>query len=200
MAAGKVLTGFSLPYVALYSASGTTITYSSGQKLARGVSVSISPETADDNKFHADNIAAESAPGLFTGGEITLTVDGLKNAAEKLIMGLPAPTATTVGSASVDVYEYGDSMEIPYVGIAFIARYQEDGVQSYVPVLLPKCRFSTAGMEAATQEEEIDWQTQELTASIFRDDSANHVWKKVAEDQESESEAEAVIKALLSIT
>ena len=32
MAAGRVCTGFSLPYVAKYAASGGTITYSDGQK------------------------------------------------------------------------------------------------------------------------------------------------------------------------
>ena len=50
-AAGKVCTGFSLPYVALYN-NGT---YTSGQKLARGVDVTVSPESSDDNKFYADN-------------------------------------------------------------------------------------------------------------------------------------------------
>ena len=36
---GRVITGFSQPYVALYSESGGTVTYASGQILARGVSV-----------------------------------------------------------------------------------------------------------------------------------------------------------------
>lgn len=64
MAAGKVTTGFSLPYVAKYAASGTTVTYSSGQKLARGVNVSITPTTNNtENNFYADNALAESAPG-----------------------------------------------------------------------------------------------------------------------------------------
>ena len=54
MAAGKVCTGFSLPYVALYSASGNTVSYTSAQKLARGVNVDISPDNSDDNNFYAD--------------------------------------------------------------------------------------------------------------------------------------------------
>ena len=81
MAAGRVCTGFSLPYVAKYAASGGTITYSDGQKLARGVSVSIEPESSDDNNFYADNILAESAGTTFTGGDLNLTVDGLLAAA-----------------------------------------------------------------------------------------------------------------------
>lgn len=56
MANGRVLTGFSKPYVAEYSASGNTVTYKSGMILARGVSVSLSVEASDDNIFYADNV------------------------------------------------------------------------------------------------------------------------------------------------
>ena len=51
MAVGRVCTGFSLPYIAKYAATGGTITYSDVQKLARGVSVSIEPESSDSNNF-----------------------------------------------------------------------------------------------------------------------------------------------------
>lgn len=192
-AAGKVLTGFSLPYVALYNHSGTTVTYSSGQKLARGVSVSIEPESGDENNFYADNIAAESSPGVFTNGTATLTVDGLLAAAERLIMGLPEADAQ-------GFMHYGDDMSIPYVGIGFICRYQSDGVTTYTPVILRKCRFTSPGTDANTQEEEIDWQTQELTAAILRDDTAKHDWKYVGGDEVSETAAEAKIKSVFSIT
>ena len=193
MAAGRVLTGFSLPYVAKYTNSGSTITYSQGQKLARGVSVSIEAEAEDDNIFYADNISAESAPGIFTSGTATLTVDGLKLAAEQLIMGIPA-------ADSEGFIHYGESLSIPYVGIGFICRYMEDGVTSYVPVILTKARFVTPGINAQTATETIDWQTQELTASLLRDDSTNHDWKMVGSAETTEAAAEAKIKAHFSIT
>lgn len=200
MAAGKVCTGFSLPYVALYASAGGAVTYSSGQKLARGVDVNISPEAADDNVFYADNVAAETIGGTFSGGEVTLTVDGLLVAAEKLIMGLPDPATLTVGGNSVNVYEYGDAQTIPYVGIAFIVRYMSDGVTTYAPFLLTKARFNTFETAAATQEGAIDWQTQSLTAVLMRDDTAAHNWKKLAEDQSTEADAEAIIKAWFNIS
>lgn len=197
MAAGKVCTGFSLPYVAVYSNSGSTISYASGQKLARGVSVSVAPEVADNNNFYADNVLAESVNGMFTGGTVTLTVDGLLPAAEKLIFGLG--TASTV--STVSVYTYGDSATPPYVGIGFIARYMSDGVTSYKAIVLTKCKFSLPTEEAATQEDQISWQTTALNATIMRDDSADHVWKYVgATEYSSESAAEADLKKLLSIT
>lgn len=197
MAAGKVCTGFSLPYVAVYSNSGSTISYASGQKLARGVSVSVAPEVADNNNFYADNVLAESVNGMFTGGTVTLTVDGLLPAAEKLIFGLG--NASTV--STVSVYTYGDSATPPYVGIGFIARYMSDGATSYKAVVLTKCKFSLPTEEAATQEDQISWQTQALNATIMRDDSEDHVWKYVgATEYTSESAAEADLKKLLSIT
>lgn len=192
MAAGKVLTGFSKPYVALYSASGTTITYTSGQLLARGVDVSISPEASEDNVFYADNIEAENVNGMLTGGTVDLTVDGLLTAAERLIMGLPA---------AVDSWTaYDDDQTVPDVGIGFICRYMSDGVTTYVPIVLPKCQFTQLETEAATQEDEIDWQTQSLSATIKRADDAKHSWKFVGADQTTEAAAEALIKTKLGIS
>lgn len=193
MANGRVLTGFSKPYVALYSHSGSTVTYTSGQILARGVSAEIEPDSNDDeNIFYADNVASESVAGEFTGGSLTLTVDGLLTNAEKLLFGLPA--ADNEGWT-----HYGNSASIPYVGIGFVCRYMSDGVTSYVPVVLTKCRFSMPTLSANTQEDEIDWQTQELSARILKDDSANGDWKMVGSEQTSESSAEDMIKDVFSI-
>ena len=196
-AAGKVCTGFSMPYVAKYSNVGSVVTYSGVMQLARGVSVSLSLDTTDDNVFHADNVSAETAVAIFTGGTATLTVDGLLAEAEKFILGLPETTKVTAGGDQVDVSHYGDGMEIPYVGIGFVVRYQSGGVVTYAPVVLAKARFQQPGLDAATQEESIDWQTQELTATLMRDDTTNHDWKLVGADQSTEAAAESVLKAIL---
>lgn len=200
MANGKVITGYSKPYVALYASNSGSPTYSSGQILARGVDVSVEAETGDSTNFYADNVIAESVGGVFTGATITMTVDGLKDQARKLIMGLPEPTSLTVGSNTVNVYEYDDRQVIPYVGIGFVVRYMEEGVTSYQPVVFTKAAFDVDGLEAATQEETIEYQTQELSATLMRDDSTNHRWRRVGEEQTTEAEAEAVIKAILNIT
>lgn len=200
-AAGKVITGFSSPYVAKYSASGGTVTYSDGMRLARGVSVSINPEVGDANPFYADNVEAETVPGVFTGGTADLVVDGLLNTAEAFVYGLPEPESLSYGeSKTVEVYSYGEGMEIPYVGIGFVVRFMSGGVTTYAPMLLTKTRFQTPNTEAATQEESIEWQTQTLTADLMRDDSADRAWKKIAADQATEAEAEEIVKAMLNIT
>lgn len=191
-AAGKVTTGFSLPYVALYAASGGTITYTSGQKLARGVDVSISPESGSDNNFYADNVIAESDAGKFTGGTLSLTVDGLLPATRKLIFGLPAATGGWT--------EFGDDMAVPYVAVGYIARAQSDGVVTYTPTIIAKCKFNLPEDSAATQEDSINWQTESLTATIMRADDANHTWKFLGDEQSTEAAAEAALKTKLGIS
>lgn len=199
MAAGKVITGFSFPFVAKYNNNDGVVSYSDGMELARGVNVSISAETGDVENFYANNVTAESAGGLFTGGEVTLTVDGLKAAARSLIMGLPTPTSVSVDGASVEIFDYDDRQAIPYVGIGFVVRYMENGVESFRPFVMPKVIFGEEPLEANTQEESIDFQTTELTATILRDDSTNHRWKRIGADQDTEAKAVNVIKALLDI-
>lgn len=190
MAAGKVTIGFSKPYVAIYDPS--TQEYSDGQILARGVGVSAEIESSDDNIFYADNVAAESDAGRFTGGTVTLTVDGLFAAAEKLIMGLP-----TAGSDGFMAYD--DDQAIPYVGIGFVVRYMSDGVETYTPFVFTKTKFTQLAIDANTMEDEIDWQTQELEATVMRGDDAKHTWKLVGGAESTEAAAEAKIKTKFGI-
>ena len=188
-AAGQVTTGFSKPYVATYSNSGTTISYSGVTQLARGVNVNVEPDTGEDNNFYCDNQVGESVAGAFTSGTLTLSVDGLLMAAERLIMGLPS---------AVDSWtEYGDDQSIPYVGVGFVRRVMSDGVTSYIPYVLPKVRFDQITVASETQEEEIDWQTEELSAKIFRADDSNRTWKKIGSGQTTEAAAEALVKTAL---
>ena len=187
----NVKTGFSKPYVALYSANGGTVTYTSGQILARGVSVSLSVNSADAVNFYADNIIAESRGGVFTDGEVTLTVDGLDATAEKLIFNL--------GSPDTDGFTNWGDDSAPYVGIGFVVRTMYLGVEGYQAIILPKCKFNVPSIEANTQEETIEFQPQELVATIMRDDTADRVWVKKGTVRTTEALAEADIQGVFSI-
>lgn len=191
MANGRVCTGFSKPRVALYTNNGGTVTYTNGKALARGVNVALDVETSDDNTFYADNQSAEQASGKFTGGSVTLTVDGLKDDSRKMILGLP--TADADGWTA-----YGNDGEAPYVGIGWIARYMEDGNETFVPTFVTKAKFAMPSDSAETQGESIDWQTEELTATIMRDDSANQNWKFVGKEYATEALAEAALIAKMN--
>lgn len=199
MANGKVCTGFSMPWVALYAESNGTVSYSGGIPLARGVDVTISIESDSDNNFYADNVLAESDRQSFSSGTLSLTVDGLKDAARKLISGVTSTesvTVTTGTTVSFDVYD--DLATVPYVGVGFVVRYMEDGVTSYVPVIIKKVKFSDPEITAATQNESIDWQTQALEGTIMRDDSANHAWRMIGAEQTTEAAAYNAIKSVLT--
>ena len=193
-----VTTGFSKPYVAKYSNTGASVTYSGGMSLGRGVSLSLEVETADDNNFYADNVLAETETGTFTSGTATITVDGLTNEAATLILGLPSPTSFSYGdSQSVQMQGYG-AMNPPYVGYGCVWMTQMEGVTKWWPVILPKVKFGIPSQDMATKEDQIDWQTQELTATIQRDDTAAANWKVIsAEGMDSEAEAFAVVQAYL---
>lgn len=192
MAAGRVITGFSKPYVAVYTNNGGTVTYSDGMVLARGVSVSLAPESSEDNNFYADNVTAESVSGVFTGGTATLTVDGLNPPARALAMGLPA--------AGDDGWTgQGDDTEPPYLGVGYIVRYMSGGDTIYVPTVLTKTKMAIPSEDAATQEDEIAWQTTPLDFNLMRDDTANHNWRFIGADFTTEAAAEAALRTKLNI-
>ena len=193
MKEGVVTTGFSKPWVALYSNVGTTVTYSGARRLARGGDVNIRPESSDENNFYADNVEAESAAGRFAGGTVESTVDGLLAETERMIAGLPEPD-------DEGFINYGENQSAPYVGYGFIRRVMSGGETKYQPFILPKVKFGNISTEAATQEDEIDWQTQSLTAAIQRDDTADKNWKKVGSFYDTEAAAENVIKTFFNYT
>ena len=194
MTTGRVCTGFSKPYVAwlqdsndgfgIYSISG-------GRKLARGVSVSVDIDSSNDNNFFANNGGSESSQTLFFGGTLTLVVDGLFEMPERLIMGNPQKESGWIC--------YDDRQKTYYIVVAFIVRYQSNNEEIYVPIIFPKCLFNPISATAETHESQIGFQTQELTAKIYRLNDAKHTWKWVGRDYATEEAAENAIKAKLHI-
>jgi len=198
LANGRVCTGFSMPWVAKYTESGGAVSYSGGIPLARGVDVTLSIEGSGDNNFYADNVLAETDTQAFSSGTLTLTVDGLKDAAMKFITGVTTTQAVAVSGSTVTFDVYDDQASVPYVGVGFVARYMEAGTTTYVPIIIRKCKFSDPEITAATQEESIDWQTQSLEATVLRDDTSNHAWRMIGAAQSTEAAAYNAIKAVLT--
>ena len=181
---GRVITGYSQPHVAIYSDAEGTVKYSEFKKLAEGVKISIEPNSSGSNNFYADNAPIESSGGVFTGGTATLEVNGLKPEAEKMIMGLP--------DAVENWTDYGETQNVPYVGIGFIVEYQSKGKKSYQAYVLKKAKFDILKLEAETRGEEVDYQTQELEAVLLRDAEGN--WKSISIEFETEGEALNALK------
>jgi phi13 family phage major tail protein len=191
-AAGKVVTGFSKPYVAAYTYSDNAITYTNAQELARGVKVSLEPESSDASNFYANNIVAETEGGGFTGATLTLTVDGLFASAERFILGLQA--------AGEDGFsDYNSSSKAPFVGVGFIVRSMSNHNTLYTPVVLYKTMFKQPTQEAETQGDEINWQTTELEATVMRADTSDLRWKAVGSDYDTEAEALTALQTKLGV-
>lgn len=190
-----VTIGYSKPYVALYNGSTGKDVYTEGMDLGGGVSYSDSIEVADDNDFYADNRVDETESGVFTSGEATMTVNYLSPTAAKMILGIT--NQTTVGD--VQWNDYDDDANPPEVGYGHVKKVMNNGVVQYMAFALPRIKFSLPSESAETQGESIDWQTQELTATIMRSLNGKHKWRDDANDAfDTEEEAYAAVKAFLS--
>lgn len=191
MATGRVITGFSKPYVAKYVLEGTDVSYTNCMQLARGVDVSISASGSVDNIFYADNKAAECSSVAFCSGTFSLTTDGLLPTARNLIMGV----TTTSGA---DWTDYDDDQKLPYCGLGFVMQEVSEGVTSYIPVVLTKVMFNPTNEVASTQEGSgVKYQSESLSGVILRSDEGKHAWKKIGKTYTTEAAAVAAITAFL---
>lgn len=199
LAAGRVGVGFSDPCVGLYNGTGAPGTHTNGMRLARGVSVSFNISTAEDSKFNADDVVAESDTDKFASGTVTLVVDGLHAKAERFISGESEPENFEVGGQSIQLTRTGRTADAPNVGIGFIRVYQSAGVMMFVPIILPKAKFHQTVPDAETQTDRKNYQTTSLTADLMRIDDDSNDWKWVGADFSTRDEARAVLHALLGV-
>lgn len=192
--------GLSKPYYAKYSNAGSTVSYSDGGILAKAVEFSAEIDSADDNNLYADNAIAETDRS-FAGGTLTITTDDLTQEASAAILGLTAKTLTIEGLTTTTPTElvFGESQTIPYLGFGIIIKKKHGGAYKWRAIVFNKIMFNVPSDAATTQGESIEWQTPELSATIMRDDSADHVWKRES-TLDTEADAEAYIKSCLGIT
>lgn len=192
--------GVSKPKFAKYSESNGVVTYSGGGSLGKMVNVDVSIDSSDDNNFYADNGIAET-DRQFSGGTFTANTDDLSHEVSKAILGLKEQELGEIaGVTDTEVKEliYDDDQAMPYLGLGFIIKKKVKGVTKWRAVILTKAMFSVPNDAATTQGETIDWQTEELSATIMRDDMEKHAWKKEATFT-TEAQAEAYLNNRLNI-
>lgn len=193
--------GLSKPYYAVYANTSGTVSYSNGAVMGKATEANIEIETSEDNNLYADNAIAET-DRQFTGGTLTLSTDDLSQEVSKAILGLTEQAVGTIdGITDEDVQEliYDDTQVTPYLGVGFIVKKVKNGVTAWRGIVLTKVMFSIPSDAATTQGESIEWQVPELNATIMRDDSATHMWKREATFT-TEAQAEAYIKDRLDVT
>ena len=193
--------GLSKPYYGIYSATGNAVSYANGAVMGKATEANIEIDTTEDNNLYADNAIAETDRS-FAGGTLTLSTDDLSQEVAKAILGLTETASTGiegVTDTSVKELVYDDTQTTPYLGVGFIVKKKVGGAYKWRAVVLSKVMFSVPADAATTQGESIEWQVPELSATIMRDDSATHMWKREATFT-TEAQAEAYIKARLNIT
>lgn len=194
--------GLSKPYFAVYTNSGGTVTHSNGGVLGKYTSINISLEGGSDNVLFGDNGPAES-DNTFAGGTVTVgTTELLPETAQTILGVKKEPVGATPALETKDAFwnVYDDDQETPYVSLGGILKKKVDGAIKWVAFILTKIQFTTPSEEATTQGETIEWQTPELEATIMRDDTTKHEWKRVSSLLDSEADAEALVKDFLGIT
>ena len=193
--------GLSKPYYGIYSVSGTTVSYADGAVMGKATEANIEIDTTEDNNLYGDNAIAETDRS-FAGGTLTLSTTDLSQEVSKAILGLKEAAITGIdGVVDTSVKEliYDDEQSTPYLGVGFIIKKKVNGAYRWRAVVLTKVMFSIPADAATTQGDSIEWQTPELSATIMRDDSATHMWKREATFT-TEVQAEAYIKARLGIS
>ena len=193
--------GLSKPYYAIYSNTGTTVTYSKGGVIGKYTEFSLELEDGDNNILYADNGPAES-DNSFAGGTATVTTDDLIAERMLAILGLKKEAITEPALSTKDAYwlVFDDDQDTPYIGLGGIIKKKINNATKYQAFILTKIQFTNPGLEAVTQGETIEWQTQELSATIMRSDEAKARWFMISNELDSEEDAEKIIKAYLNIT
>lgn len=193
--------GLSKPYYGIYSATGNAVSYANGAVMGKATEANIEIDTTEDNNLYADNAIAETDRS-FAGGTLTLSTDDLSQDVAKAILGLTETAITGIDGVtdtSVKELVYDDTQTTPYLGVGFIVKKKVGGAYKWRAVVLSKVMFSVPADAATTQGESIEWQVPELSATIMRDDSETHMWKREATFT-TEAQAEAYIKNRLNIT
>lgn len=192
--------GLSKPYCAVYGFEGGAVRYSGGMVMGKATEMDISIGTSTDNNLYGDNGIAES-DRTFTDGTLTLSTDELTQEVSALILGaMEQELGTIAGVQDTGIKElvFDDDQTAPYLGVGFIVKKKHRGVYKWRGIVLTRVMFNIPADAAVTQGESIEWQVPTLTATILRDESDKHMWKREATFT-TEAQAEAYIKARLSI-
>ncbi len=191
-------------FMAVYNNNNGVVSYSNGVVAAKMVKINISIDAAGDNDFYADNAIAESDNG-FAGGTVSVTPDTLTQEASKLILGLESvaltgtAAITGVTDANAEELLYDDRMAPPFLGVGTIIKCKRNGATAYRAVVLCKNKFDVPPDAAETQGKTINWQTDDLSGKIYRDDSEHHTWKREATFTTVE-QAEAYLRNRLNMS
>lgn len=195
--------GVSQLYYAKYNYDETSkaVTYQDGGLIGKAINVNVAINQSSDNNLYADNGVAETDK-RFSDGTLTTETDDLGQTVSRVILGLKEQKLDTIkGVTDEDVLElvYDDDMAAPYLGVGFIIKKKVNGAIKWRGMVLTKVQYEVPEDAAETEGQTVTWKTPSLTATIMRDDTEKHTWKREATFT-TEAQAAAYIKHVLEIT
>ncbi len=164
----------------VYSGSGNNPTYTLPETVAKMVEYSLTINQSENNPLYADNMEAENDKGTFQNGELSLGTDDLTQNASKKILGIKVVPFSYNDDKTAQEGVYDENREAPYLGVGLIEWHQNNDVNQYRAVFLPKVFFNVPEQSATTKGENVEWQTPTVTGVVQRsnlvDSQYNHPW------------------------
>ena len=194
--------GLSRPYIARYTNAGSSVSYAGGRLLGKATELSIDLNDNNNNILFADNAPAES-DNQFSGGTLTITTDDLRPQALISALGVISESLSAVTDITTPGAAWlicNDNQSIPYVGFGAIAMKKINGAIKYVGIVLDKVQLSNPNESITTKGDTIEWQTPQLSGTIFRSDNSTHSWKRITTPLDTEAEADLAVREYLGIT
>lgn len=194
--------GLSYPLFAKYANTAGTVTYSEAQLIGHAIEIDLSVESADVNNLYGDNMIVERDTGSFSSGTLTFTTSELTSDVSKWLLGAKE-VERAVGEGTVKEVVFDDDLAPIYCGFGGIIKHKINNVTLWQPLVVCKIQPRIPDDAAATQEDEIEWQTHEIEFSVFRSDESsanyNHPWKITpAAFMDTEAAAQAYLNAVLN--
>ena len=145
--------GLSKPYFAVYSASGSTVTYANGGLFGKATELDIELNDGSSNILYADNAPAET-DSQFSGGTVTITTDELSAAALTTALDMVEESITITGVTTTGAKWLinNDQQNVPYVGVGGIAKKMIGGEIKYVAVVLDKVKLRNIAQPDGTAQ------------------------------------------------
>lgn len=194
--------GLSKPYVALIGDSSGTPIYTKRFLAGKYTELTITPDEGGDNAFYADN-AEQDNDNTFTGGTVSMTTDDMIPSIMKDIYDLKE-VASSATSGAPNWYIFDDDQEIPHVAVGGVVMVRVNKQTKYQAVVVENVKFNNPEMSITTKGENIEWQTSAISGSMFKkqitDTSVKNPWLRMSDLVDTESAAEALIEAYLTVT
>lgn len=171
-----------------------TISYETPMKVGDAMNVNLELRFAE-GRLYAESSLAEYMK-LATGGTISIAVKYLPNEVQKLLFGAKENTRALSGEKNIKSLKMTAKDAASYVGVAFYAPDQIDGVTKYTTVFVSRALFGPPSYVYQTRGENITFNTPTTSGEFLASQASTQELLEVGVC-DSEEDAIAWVDAVL---